>query len=134
MVLLYECAGRLTAKKRRFPARAVHAVTGEVYDPRDKTTGKPFTFPDVDDLVKHYEERIAPKEAELKWERKECAELRTKMLKANREEKNLTPATEEEFRNSMVELHKELMAAEHEVEHEKRIATKASMLQPGSNR
>jgi hypothetical protein len=118
-------AGRLTAKIGGFrPPRAVHAATGEVYDPRDKTTGKPFTFPDVDDLVQHYEERIAPREAELKRKRKDCAELRTKMLKANREEETLTPAAEEGFRSSVAGLHGELLAAEHEVEHEKRIATK----------
>jgi hypothetical protein len=107
----------------------LHAATGEVYDPRDQTTGKPFAFPDVKDLSDHHEAHIAPKESEMQQKYAELAKLKSSMISVNRADETLPPAEYDEFRQKMIELHTVILADERIIEHEHKIGAKASMLQ-----
>ena len=103
----------------------MHESTSEVYDPRDKKTGRPFRFPDTQDLAEHYTSKVVPaKEA-----------LAAQFLALNRVKQgmfgqsDMNSADKEERRQQLCEIHGELLMLEQELEVQSSVAATASMLQ-----
>eukprot|EP01051_Picozoa_sp_SAG22_P005843 SAG22_NODE_361_length_11712_cov_6.108155_2_plen_383_part_00 len=54
-----------TMELQLYQIQYLHESTSEVYDPRDKKTGRPFKFPDTADLKDHYENKVLPANQKL---------------------------------------------------------------------
>lgn len=104
-----------------------HEKSAEVYDPRNPNTGKPFVFPDLEDMANHLESSIKPKKAtKLKLDAK-MDMLKVKMAK----EPERAQSSKEyvAYHDQMRDMHVECIALEQELQDEIQVAETASTLQ-----
>ncbi len=104
-----------------------HEQSGEVYDPRDPTTGEAFAFPGSDDMRSHFDTCVAPARQKISQ-----LEAKMKAMKIKMAQAPLIRTTTSEFRafhQEMRAIHVDLIAAELHMEDESYVAQIATMLQ-----
>lgn len=104
----------------------VHERTAEVYDPRDPETEKGFAFPDPEDMRKHYEETIVPRQ-NLKGQLE--LELATLKITMEQEPKPISRSTHNGYHNQVQKILEKLLAVDAAIRLQTRIGDAAVNLQ-----
>ena len=104
----------------------VHERTAEVYDPRDPETAKGFEFPDTEDMQKHHEKNIMPRQ-----NLRHNLELELLVLKTTMEEEPtpISRSTHQRFHQKVENIQIKLLELDAEISYQSHVGDVASILQ-----